>query len=130
MPLIKFEGPDGPEAHAMPLGPNSLLRLNLAEVREIQRVTGLTAVEVRDKVFDEDPDPIALTALVQALWKRQGRIVKFDDVDFDLSTLEFDLLPEEQDPEPTDADEPAGPEPEVDGMDPTPASSGDATEAV
>ena len=129
MPLIKFVGPEGPEEHALPLGPNGLLRLHLAEVRHIQRVADLTVGQVQSGVFTSgaDIDPTALTALVQVLWKRIGRVVKFDEVDFDLSTLDFDLLPEE---ESADDDEPAPATDDAVAVDPTPASSGGATGAV
>lgn len=96
MPRILFDGPNGPESHDLPIGPNGLLRLNVAEVRHIQRVAELTARQLQTKLFDADPDPVALTAVVQVLWKRQGKTVRFEEVDFDLSTLDFQLLPEEQ----------------------------------
>ncbi len=95
MPVITFDGPDGPERHELPYGPNGFPRLMLAEIREIQRVTGMTAVDWWNAIADASPDGVALAALVQALWKRQGRIVRFDAVDFDYSTLDLDLLPEE-----------------------------------
>ena len=96
MPRLMFDGPTGPESHDLPIGPNGLLRLNVAEVRHIQRVAELTARQLQTKLFDADPDPVALTAVVQVLWKRQGKSVRFEEVDFDLSTLNFELLPEEQ----------------------------------
>lgn len=123
MPLIKFDGPEGPEEHVVPIGPNGLMRLHLAEVRHIQRVANLTAGDLQAKVFTADPDPVALTALVQVLWKRRGRVVKFDDVDFDFSTLDYDLLPEEEDAVPDPVDESAVVE---EAPDPTQTSSGSA----
>ncbi len=119
MPLFKFDGPDGPEEHSVERGPNGLLRWHLAEARQIQRVADMTIQEFQSAIFDLDAT--ALTALVQVLWKREGRIVKFDDVDFDLSTFDVSFLPGENDDEP-----------EADAADPTPppTPSGDQTEAA
>ena len=119
MPLFKFDGPDGPEEHAVEKGPNGLLRWHLAEARQIQRVADLTIQEFQAAIFDLDAT--ALTALVQVLWKRDGRVVKFDDVDFDLSTFDVSFLPGEND------DEPAA---EGDALDPTPTPSGGETAAA
>lgn len=122
MPLMKFEGPDGPEALEFPLGDNGLPRLMLSEVAHIQRVADMTIPELVEGMGRLDPT--ALAAAVQVMWKRQGRIVRFEDVDFDISTLAFDSLPNEVDDEEAgavDDDVPAG------APDPTAASSGDAT---
>mgnify|MGYP000016345729 CR=1 FL=1 len=122
MPRISFEGPDGAESYDLPLGPNGLLRLQLAEVRHVQRVADLTIEQLQTRIFTLDPT--ALTAIVQVLWKRAGRIVKWDDVDFDVSTIDFDLLDGE------------GPDEEADPADagalvedPSQASSTEPTEA-
>lgn len=98
MPRLKFDGPEGPEVLEIPMAvATAKLRLTLAEARHIQRVADLTMEQVRDGVFGRtDPDPVALTALVQVLWKRQGRLVAFDDVDFDLGSFDFELLPDEE----------------------------------
>jgi hypothetical protein len=120
MPLFQFDGPDGPEEHAVERGPNGLLRWHLAEARHIQRVADMTIREFQTAIFDFDAT--ALTALVQLLWKRTGRVVKFDEVDFDLSTFDVEFLPGENDDD----------EPGADAADPTgtPTPSGEATEAA
>ena len=114
--FIEFEGPDGPERHELPLGPNGLPRLHLAEVRHIQRVTDMRVTDLLERmsVFDAD----AWTVLVQVLWKRQGRVVRFDEVDLDLSTLSVAG-------DDVEVVESASAEGEAaDGSDPTPESSG------
>ena len=97
MPRIAFDGPNGPESVEVAWNlQTGQLRLMLAEARHIQRVADLTVEQLRERVFmTEDTDPVALTALVQVLWKRQGRDVPFDQIDFDLGSVEFDLLPDE-----------------------------------
>ena len=88
----------------------------------MQRVADLTIEQLQTRIFTLDPT--ALTAIVQVLWKRDGRIVKWDDVDFDVSTIDFDLLDGE------------GPDVEADPADagalvedPSQASSTEPTEA-
>ena len=84
MPIIKFTDNDGTAWELpLPMGDNGLPRLHLAEVRHIQRVTDMGVKDVTEKAFVE-LDGTAITAIVQVLWKRQGRVVKFDDVDFDI----------------------------------------------
>jgi len=119
MPVFVFDGPDGPEEHAVERGPNGLLRWHLAEARHIQRVADMTIKEFQVAIFDLDAT--ALTALVQLLWKRTGRVVKFDDVDVDVSTFDVSFLPGENDDDDED-----------DAVDPTPppTPSGDQTEAA
>ena len=134
MPRITFEGPQGPEALDIPMVVTTAkLRLTLAEARHIQRVADLTVEQIRDRVFGTtDPDPLALTALVQVLWKRQGRIVAFEDVDLDLGTFDFDLLPDEE----AEADrvrlahEAENAEPAADAGDPTGTPSGTPLEVA
>jgi hypothetical protein len=115
MPQFKFDGPDGPESHDVEKGPNGLLRWHLAEARQIQRVADLTIQEFQSAIFSLDAT--ALTALVQVLWKRDGRVVKFDDVDFDLSTFDVSFLPGEIDDEDDGS--------ETDAPDPTQTPNGD-----
>ena len=123
MPRISFEGPEGPESYDLPIGPNGLLRLHLPEVRHVQRVADLTVEQLHRGIFEFDPT--AITAIVQVFWKRTGRIVKWDDVDIDISTLVFDLLEgegdSEEDADPADA--------AVVQEDPSQASSTEPTEA-
>lgn len=121
MPLIKFVDNEG-TAWALPLemGINGLPRFHMAEVRHIERVADMGVREVTEQAFVE-LNGTALSAVVQVLWKRQGRVVKFDDVDFDIGSMEFELLPDEED----DDDTAAGGG--VDPVDPTSTSSGGET---
>lgn len=124
MPRIVFEGPDGPEDHELPIGPNGQLRITVPEARHIQRVADVTAMEFRNRLFvTDDPDPMAIAALVQLLWKRRGKAVRFEDVDIDISTLLFTLLPEEE----ARAAEVEAAKSGGSGEDPTPDSSGSPT---
>lgn len=117
--LIRFEGPDGgPEEHELAFGPNGLPRLHVAEVRHIQRVADLSVAELLERLSTFDGT--AWTVLVQVLWKRDGRVVKFDDVDFDISTV----MIEGDDVEVVDASA------EADPLDPTTDSNGESTEAA
>lgn len=132
MPRLTFEGPTGPET--LDIGWNlstAKLRLTLAEARHIQRVADMTVDQVRDKIFTtSDPDPVALSVLVQVLWKRQGRIVSFEDVDFDLGGFSWDLLPDEEAEAERVAAEQGEPGLATDAEDPTqPTPSGDVTAA-
>lgn len=120
MPLIRFETADGEERIEFPMGDNGLPRLMLSEVAHIQRVADLTIPQLMEGLAALDPT--ALAVLVQVMWKRSGRVVRFEDIDFDISTLDYSLLPGEDDAE----DE----EPLPEGApDPTPASSGRGTRA-
>lgn len=125
MPIIRFEGPDGPESLELHRGENGLPRLMMSEIKHIQRTVDMTVPEMMEAMGRLDPD--AICVVVQVLWKRQGRIVRFDEVDFDISTLHFELLPGEDDEDPEGLPEPDEVPPGA--PDPTAASSGDATEA-
>lgn len=134
MPRLTFDGPDGRETLDIRWNlTTAKLHLTLAEARHIQRVADLTVDQVRDRIFTtSDPDPTALTALVQVLWKRQGRIVAFDDVDFDLGSLDWDLLPDEEaEAEAVAARQATAPDVgTADAEDPTPIPSGGLSVAV
>lgn len=121
MPIVKFDGPDGPEEHTLQMGSNGLPRLMLPEVREIQRVTGIGMTEFAQALDRYDGDAWAM--LIVCLWKRKGKIVRIDDVEVDVGSIALELLPEEQ----SAAETGAG----ADEADPTQAgaSSGAPTEA-
>lgn len=94
MPIVKFEGPDGPEEHTLLMGSNGLPRLMLPEVREIQRVTGIGMTEFAQALDRYDGDAWAM--LIVCLWKRKGKIARIDDVEVDIGSIALELLPEEQ----------------------------------
>jgi hypothetical protein len=78
-------------------------RLMNVEAMHLERVTGMTIPEWSNALTKGST--LALTALVQMVWKRAGRAVPFEEVVFDLGALEM------QSDEPTDepTDEPESP---------------------
>lgn len=61
-------------------------RILNTEAIALQKVTGMTVAEW-GKACDAG-DAYALTAMVWLVWRRNGRDVPFDDVEFDLNSLE------------------------------------------
>lgn len=72
----------------------SFRHLMLAEMRVVQRATQLRPGDFVTALTEGDPE--ALTALVVLMEKRQGRVVRFEDVDIDLGAFEAEPLDEER----------------------------------
>jgi hypothetical protein len=79
--------------------PSKLLN---TEAIALQKVTGMRVPEW-SKALTEG-DAYALTGLVWLLWRRNGREVSFDEVEFDIGGLELD---DDEEPEPAVPTEPA-----------------------
>lgn len=97
---ITFDGPDGPEVHEWGS------RLTNLEAIGVQR----TADMLPQAFFEglAELDPTAWTALVQLLWARQGKRVKFNDIEFDLMSCRLESDDDEPE-QPADVDaEPEG----------------------
>ena len=96
---ISFDGPDGREVHEW----NG--RLTNQEAITVQTTTGLLP-----QAFFEGLaalDPTAWTAMVRLLWARDGRAVKFSDVEFDLMSC---MLEDDDEPDAAAAEAPGGDE--------------------
>ena len=63
------------------------------EVRAIQKATGLTMQEFFDGLDKGDVE--SLGALIWIMKKRNGDTIKYSELDFDLSSLVFDMEGEE-----------------------------------
>lgn len=132
MPRLTVDliGPDGepePVVIDIPLSErNGLLRLHQSEAKHVARTVDLTVKDLYPAAF-RDLQPEALSVIIQVGLKRQGRPMKFDDIDFDYGSIDIDAVPDAEDwlSDAADGDGEAVP-PE---MDPTPPSNGGETEA-
>lgn len=89
--------------------PNRMLN---TEAIALQKVTGLRMNEWGDAL--KEGDAFALTGLVWLLWRRDGREVPFDMVEFDIGSIsleEDEPAPEEGSDRPTEAAEDAAESP-------------------
>jgi hypothetical protein len=73
------------------------------EAIALQRVTGMTVPEWTTNL--STGDAYALTGLVWLLWRRNGREVAFDEVEFDIGQLDL-TADDEDEPDPTPPAEP------------------------
>lgn len=62
-------------------------RLLNTEAIALQKVTGLRISEWTQQM--QQGDAYALTGLVWLLWRRNGREVAFDDVEFDMGSIDI-----------------------------------------
>lgn len=99
-------------------------RLLNTEAIALQRVTGMRMNEWTKSL--QEGDATALTGLIWMLWRRNGREVDFDDVEFDIGAL--DIQDDQAEPDPTLAAEPADPEVQQTSM-PTDPSSPTSSES-
>jgi hypothetical protein len=82
--VVRFDGPDGPESHEMAAGVTQpdAPQLSVLEAIEIEKITG-DKPQAWLRALSE-LDPTAWVALVMILRRREGKTVRFGDVDFDL----------------------------------------------
>jgi len=74
-----------------------LKALLLSEARAIQKVTGQTVLQFKERLQLYDPDSVA--ALIWVARKREQPDLRFEDVDGDLTTFGPIGEPEESEPE-------------------------------
>jgi hypothetical protein len=96
------------DGQAYDYDPNRMLN---TEAIALQKVTGMKMQEWTTALTEGDA--FALTGLVWLLWRRGGREVKFDEVEFDIGSITL------EDDEPTE--EPVGPTEEAVDAEETPA---------
>lgn len=84
-------------------------RMLNTEAIGLQKVTGMRMAEWTTAL--QEGDAFALTGLVWLLWRRNGREVSFDDVEFDIGALDLEDDEKPEDPNvPTAAADEAAPE--------------------
>jgi hypothetical protein len=76
------------------------------EAIALQKVTGMTVPEWTTGL--QAGDASALTGLVWLLFRRNGRELAFDEVEFDIGSLELEDDEEPETPDPTPPAEPDG----------------------
>lgn len=76
-------------------------RLLNTEAIALQKVTGMRVQEWAKNM--QEGDAYALTGLVWLLWRRNGKDVPFDDVEFDMGAIEIADDESAEDETPTEA---------------------------
>lgn len=89
-------------------------RMLNTEAIALQKVTGMRMQEWTGALTEGDA--FALTGLVWLLWRRSGRQVPFDEVEFDIGSISLD-----DDEPPAEGDGEAGPTEAVEAADESPA---------
>jgi hypothetical protein len=88
------------DGQAYDYDPNRMLN---TEAIALQKVTGMKMQEWTTALTEGDA--FALTGLVWLLWRRNGREVAFDEVEFDIGQLDL-TADDEDEPDPTPPAEP------------------------
>lgn len=84
-------------------------RMLNTEAIALQKVTGMRMQEWSTLLAEGDA--FALTGLVWLLWRRNGHEVPFDEVEFDIGSIDVDEEQVEVQPDPTEAAEVAAENP-------------------
>lgn len=76
-------------------------RLLNTEAIALQKATGMSVKGLGDAL--KEADPVALTAVVWLAMRRAGENVRFDDLEFDLGSIEIEEEPAPEPARPTQA---------------------------
>ena len=73
------------EGHEYPL---DLTSIRTKEAIALQKATGFTVKQLMEAL--QEMDAVAITGIVWLAWSRAGNKIEFDDVDFDLMSVQIE----------------------------------------